>query len=171
MLNFYLYSITAISLAAFYTAAIIAVNGFLRLAFNATQIPGDQEIMEGIAAALGFLLIALPIWWLHWRWLRVEFTRAEGSAVSWHRFYLFTIVCLNALAILLIGSMGITGVMRIGLGIATTGGQDFARTGVFLFALLLSTLLWVHHWGQFKGGRGELHPPKAEELEVSPQSS
>ena len=171
MLNFYLYSITAISLAVFYTAAIVVVNGILQLIFPASPVLlVRQETVERVAGALGFLLIALPLWWLHWRWLRAEFNRAEGSAVSWHRFYLFTIVCLNALAILLLGSLGISGAVRLSLGVVEPIGANLSQTGMLLFAMVLSTLLWVHHWSQFKGGHGELLPPPEEDLQAAPQN-
>lgn len=171
MLNFYLYSITAISLAIFYAASIIVVNGILQLAFPAGPVPpARQDTIELIAGALGFFLIALPLWWLHWRWLRAEFSRAEGSAVSWHRFYLFTIVCLNALAILLLGSQGISGAVRLSLGVVEPVGRTMSQTGMLLFALALSTLLWGHHWRQFKGGRGELFPPAENDLEPATQN-
>ena len=171
MLNFYLYSISAIALAAFYTAAIVLANGVLRLALNPpVTLLARNDLIETVASAFGILVISLPIWWLHWRWLRAEFPRALGAAVSWHRFYLFTIVCLNALAVLLLGSLGIAGLARISLGVAGAGRGDLSQAGVFLFATALSGLLWFHHWGQFKGGRGELLPISTTEAEAAPMS-
>jgi hypothetical protein len=164
MLNFYLYSITAISLGTFYLAAIVVVSGILRLGLAAPgTLLARENAMEMVAGAFGYLVIALPLWWLHWRWLRIEFAHADGTEIPTHRFYLFTIVCLNALAVLLLGSLGIAGIARMGLGVAGPGDSDLAEAGVFLFAMALSGLLWLHHWNQFKGGRGKLLPENTPE--------
>jgi Domain of unknown function (DUF5671) len=167
MLNFYLYSISAIALTTFYFAALVVVNGVLQIIFNGSLKPSDQrQVMAVIAGGLGYLLIALPLWWMHWRWLRQEFEHAQETSIPWHRFYLFTIVCLNAIAILILGSLGIAAVARLGLGVADSSGRDLSQAGVLLFAMALSAALWAHHWGQFKGGRGRLLPEKTGTVEA-----
>lgn len=160
MLNFYLYSISAISLSAFYVATLVVVGQLLSLALGAPVSPLVQaEIRQTLADGLGFLVVSLPLWWLHWNALRRQFRQAAGSVVAWHRFYLFTVVCLNVVIILVAGSLGITGLIRQILGVGPQSAGDLARNGVFLTSLVLSLALWWHHWSQFRGGPGELQPP------------
>ena len=158
MLNFYLYSVTSISLTVFYIASIVLVNGLLRL-FLGIEI--DESASKNIAAGAGFATVSLPMWWIHWRWLQQQFKQAEGEAVTWHRFYLFTIVCLNAMAILISGSIGVMGLVGVTLGVADGGAEAAVSAGVALFAALLSVGLWLQHWRQFRGGIGELLPQTA----------
>jgi hypothetical protein len=155
MLNFYLYSISAISLSIFYFAVLVAVGGVLRLLSGTS--PLDQlAAQETLARGAGFALLGLPLWWLHWRWLRDQFSKASGYAVTWHRFYLFTIVCLSAIVMLFAGGAGFSGLLELVLG--GSAAAELENTGVYLAALVLSSALWLHHWRQFKGGMGELNP-------------
>lgn len=162
MLNFYLYSISSISLTLFYFATLIGIGGLLRYALGLASTPAEiASLQESIAGGLGFGLIAFPTWWLHWRWLRNQFKEAAGPSVDWHRFYLFTIVCLNALALLITGSIGLGGLLRLALGAGPEAADTLARAGLALTGWALSTGLWVHHWRQFRGGMGELQPATA----------
>ncbi len=159
MLNFYLYSITAISLSVFYFAALVAVGGTLRLLLGAGAAPIERlAAQEMLAGGAGFAALAFPLWWLHWRWLRAQFSNASGPVVAWHRFYLFTIVCLSAVVVLVAGGVGLSGVLQLILGAGLSAGK-LENTGVYLASLALSGALWLHHWRQFKGGIGELNPP------------
>jgi uncharacterized membrane protein len=155
MFNFYLYSVTSITLTAFYTGAVVLVNGLLRLWLG---VDTSEATLKSIAIGTGLVTVAFPSWWLHWRWLKLQFDRAQGTAVAWHRFYLFTIICLNAMAILIGGSIGVANLMGVALNISDAVAKDVATAGIALFVLLLSIGLWRHHWGQFKGGMGELLP-------------
>ena len=155
MLNFYLYSVTSISLAVFYVAALVLVNGLLQLWLGGDVSPSTSK---SIAAGLGFATVACPMWWVHWRWLRLQFSQAKGGAITWHRFYLFTIVCLNAMAMLIGGGIGITTLTGALLGLSDSLATGVAGAGVALFALGLSIGLWLHHWHQFKGNLGQLLP-------------
>ncbi len=155
MLNFYLYSVTSISLTVFYIAAVVLVNGLLRLWLG---VDTGEETRKAIAGGAGFISVSLPMWWIHWRWLRLQFSQTQATDITWHRFYLFTIVCLNAMAILIGGSIGVTNLAGIILAIGDTTAKSLANAGIALFALLLSGGLWLHHWRQFKGEMGELLP-------------
>jgi hypothetical protein len=156
MLNFYLYSISAISLSVFYFSALVAVGGLLRLLIGA-PVSDPYTAQETLSRGAGFAMLALPLWWVHWRWLRSQFFKASGYALAWHRFYLFTIICLTAIAMLLAGGVGLSGVLELTLS-GSLGASEMENTGVYLATLLLSGALWLHHWRQFRGGLGELNP-------------
>ncbi len=143
MLHFYLYSVTSISLVTLYVATLVLVKGVLRLLLG---VEPDDASREAVANGLGFLVIALPLWIVHWRWLRGQFARAQGGGVTAHRFYLFTVVCLNALAIMVGGSMGARALANAILGVGPESAQVWVRTGVAFTAMGLSLFLWLHHW-------------------------
>ena len=153
MLNFYLYSVTSISLAAFYFAAVYLVSGVLRFALG---VDGDAAVRNAIATGLGIVVAALPLWYVHWRWLREQFQRAKPGDVAFHRFYLFTIVCLSALALLISGSVAVTRLMNIALGVGPGPTVSAANAATALATFVLSLTIWLLHWGQFQGGRGEM---------------
>jgi hypothetical protein len=159
MLNFYLYSISSVSLTAFYIATLVAIGNLLSLLLGVNT---GVSTRGNIAGGLGFALVSLPVWWLHWRWLRNQFAQAAGAAVNWHRFYLFTIVCLNAIAMLFSGGLGITALARLGLRASGDTGATFAQAGLYLSCLGLSAGLWLHHWRQFRGEMGELQTEMAQ---------
>ncbi len=52
MLNFYLYSVTSISLSVFYIAALVLVNGLLRLWLG---VDTSEETRKAIAGGAGFI--------------------------------------------------------------------------------------------------------------------
>ncbi len=152
MFNFYLYSVTSVSLVTLYVATLVLVKGLLRLALG---VEPDYASREAVANGLGFLVIALPLWVIHWRWLRQQFVRAQGGAVTAHRFYLFTVVCLNAMAIMVGGSLGATALANAILGVSSGGADVWVRTGVAFTAMGLSLFLWLHHWRPLVAVLGE----------------
>lgn len=153
MLNFYLYSVTSISLTAFYFAAVYLVSGVLRFALG---VDADAQVRNAIASGLGIVVAALPLWYVHWRWLREQFRQAKPEDVLFHRFYLFTIVCISALALLISGSVAVTRLMNIVLSAGPGPTLSAAHAATALATFMLSLTIWLLHWGQFQGGRGEM---------------
>lgn len=151
MLNVYLYSVTSISLTVFYVACLVFARGAFLFIFGAES---GQEAVRIFAGGLGFAAVAFPIWWIHWGWLRKQFERAEGDSVLGHRFYLFSVVCLNAIAMLFAGGVGISSLAKYLFGAGNTSPSAMAGTGMLVFSLLLSFVLWRHHWLQFSVGLG-----------------
>lgn len=151
MLNFYLYSISAISISTLYFAALVAIGGGLRLIFG-TQGPVSElvDARETLATGFGFLSIALPLWWLHWRRVLQREHQEASPPGDGHRFYLFTVICLNAVIILFGGGLGISILGRLVLGVTDDLPTALVNGGVFLSSLALSMALWRHHWQQFR---------------------
>jgi len=154
MLNVYLYSVTSISLTTFYIAAIVLVNGLLRLWLG---VDIDEEAGRAIAGGAGFAMVSLPLWWVHWRWLRWQFRQTEAPDTMWHRFYLFTVICLNAIVILIAGSVGLANLISAALGVSETTTRGLINAGTALCASTLALSIWLHHWRQFSG-LGQLLP-------------
>lgn len=150
MLNFYLYSVSALTLATSYAATLIFVDGLLRYLFGVDTGYASREAM---ANGLGFALVATPLWLVHWRWLgRLS---ADSEPTTGHRFYLFTVVCLNAVAVMVAGSIGVTGLLRLLLGLEWPAANAAVSVGVALMACGLSAWLWWHHVRAL-GGRSPL---------------
>lgn len=169
MLNFYLYSVTSISLFMFYFATMVFVRGSFLLIIGGDA---DQAGIRSLAIGLGYAAVAFPLWWVHWGWVRKQFKHAEGDAIQGHHFYLFSVVCLNAMVILFAGGMGISSLVKILFGAGNTTVEGMASSGVMIFALLLSIALWHHHWWQFiVGFNGDFPLGKKPEVFTTEASS
>lgn len=154
MLTFYLHSISAISLTILYFAALVAIGATLQLILgNQGSTSALVEARETLATGLGFLAIALPLWWLHWRRLLGRFSQGDETAAGVNRFYLYTVLCLNAIVILFSGGLGLRSLGRLALGVADDLPSDLINGGVFLSSLGLSVVIWRHHWRQFQTRR------------------
>ena len=148
MLNFYLYSVTALTLATSYGATLVFVHGLLSYLLGVDM---DYASRSALANGLGFALVATPLWRIHWHWLGSR--SVEEEAATGHRFYLFTVVCLNAVAVMVAGSIGVTGLLRLFLGLEWPVAPAAVTASVALIACGLSAWLWWHHI-QALGGRG-----------------
>ena len=150
MLKFYLYSVSALTLVTSYGATLIFIHGLLSYLFGVDTGYASREAM---ANGLGFALVATPLWLVHWHWLGQQAVDAEQT--TGHRFYLFTVVCLNALAVMVAGSIDVTGLLRLLLGLEWPAAPAALSVRVALVACGLSAWLWWHHV-QALGSRGVL---------------
>lgn len=150
MLSFYLHSVSALTLATSYGATLLFVYGFLSYLFG---VDTGYTSREAMANGLGFALVATPLWLVHWQWLRRQ--SPYGGQATGHRFYLFTVVCLNAVAVMVAGSIGVTGLLRLLLGLEWPASRAAVAVGVALAGCGLSTWLWWHHVRAL-GSRGVL---------------
>ena len=160
MLNVYLYSVSVVSLSAFYLAALVLGNNALKLAFG---VEVDLETEQYVAGSAGVFLTTLPMWSIHWRWLRRQFNQATANEVFFHRFYLFTIICLSALAILICGSLTVSHLLGWLLDLHSTSAIGLQKVLTAVSVLGVSIGIWVHHWRQFKGNLGQFLPTPASE--------
>ena len=158
MVTLYLYSVSGISLAAFYVAALVFAGNALALAFGLEAGPDTRQT---VATAAGVMAASFPMWAIHWRWLRRQFDRATKSEVLLHRFYLFTIICLSAMAILVSGSAAVSQLAGLLLKLNTPVAAGLQKGLAALAALGLSAGLWLHHWRQFGGRVGPFWPTQS----------
>lgn len=150
MLNFYLYAVSALTLATGYGAALIFVHGLLSYLLG---VDTGYASRTDMANGLGFVVVATPLWLVHWQWLRRQSGGSDPS--PGRRFYLFTVICLNAVAVMAAGSIGVTGLLRLLLGLEWPAAGAAVPVGVALTACVLSGWLWWHHI-QALGGRAAL---------------
>lgn len=168
MLNFYLYSVTSISLTLFYFGFLVFVRGAFLLIFDTDA---DDAAIRTLASGLGYAVVSFPLWWMHWDWLRQRFSQAEGDDVLGHQFYLFSVVCLNAMAILFAGGVGVSSLVKYLLGAGDSSASGMAASGVLIFTMLLSMALWRHHWRQFTVGFSEIFPIGKSRTEVPKEAA
>ncbi|MDH3943788.1 MAG: DUF5671 domain-containing protein [Anaerolineae bacterium] len=168
MINFYLYSVTSISLLLFYTATLTFTKGAFYVVLGADD---GNDGLQAIASGLGYAAVAFPLWWLHWSWLRKQFDAAKGDQNLWHQFYLFSVVCLNILVMLFAGGVGVASMLEYLLGAGDLAPRAVARTGVLVATLLLSFTLWRHHWQQFTQRFGQGLPFITPSPEIREESS
>ncbi len=157
MLNVYLYSVSTVSLSAFYLAVIVLAINILKLAFG---LEFDTETKQNVASSAGIIMASFPMWFIHWRWLRQQFKDASKNEIFLHRFYLFTIICLSAMAIIISGSVGVSHLVGLFLALHDSITSGLQKMLAAALILLVSLGLWFHHWRQFKGNVGAFLPAK-----------
>lgn len=157
MFRFYLYSVTAVSLGVFYTGITGAVKAlasvFLDTPYQVLDLPFDTLIP--ISTGFGFAVIALPVWFLHWRWLLRLSVGFDKDDLQFHQFYLFTVVCILVFFALVSGGEAMANLFRYWLG---AGLDPLVQAKAFggLLGLAITAALWLHHWFQFRGRFGDL---------------
>ena len=157
MLNVYLYSVSMVSLSAFYLAVIVLAVNILKSTFG---LEFDTETKQYLAASVGIIMVSFPMWLIHWRWLRQQFANASKNEVFFHRFYLFTIICLSAMAMIISGSVGVSHLLGLFLALHETTTSGLQKMLAALLILIVTLGLWFHHWRQFKGNVGPFSPAK-----------
>ena len=157
MLNIYLYSVSMVSLSAFYLAVIASAVNILKSAFG---LDLDAETKQYVATSVGIIMASFPVWFIHWRWLRQQFANASENEVFFHRFYLFTIICLSAMAMIISGSVGLSHLRGLLLTLHESTTVGVQKMLAALLVLIVTLGLWFHHWRQFKGNVGPFSPAK-----------
>lgn len=111
-----------------------------------------RGIKESIASGLAIVLVALPVWWWHWRRWRA-LTRIE--ATQWFRLYVYALM-LTALVVAILHSASALGkVLAWLLGIAdfTTRYTQIAFTQELASSVvnaLIALLAWWYHWNNVR---------------------
>jgi hypothetical protein len=145
MIYFYLCSVSGVSLVLFFVSTLFLASGSSSLAF------GHGDAMKAgryIATGIGIAIPALVAWGIHWRWLLREIPKARET--SWFRFYLFTVLCLNVMAMLVTGGVSLSGFARVLLDVAKAPAADLARSSTSTWALFLSAGIWYLHWRELQ---------------------
>lgn len=157
MLSIYLYTVTSVSLVILYIAGYVLFDALLRFLFG---VDTGMATRQAIAGGLGYVLIAFPLWRVHWQWLhqhvistqsatRAQQERPSNSTLDFHRRYLFIVTGVSICAMLLGGGISIMSLAQLALGASENVGLTCVNVGRAFFIFLLSTALWLHHWQEF----------------------
>jgi len=108
-----------------------------------------RSAKEQVASALATLLVALPIWWLHWR--RFGQLSHEKTDYLFYKIYNYLLMVISLIAIVIRGGSAIGQVVRVLLGLITlTQVREQLQFANDLAGAALGTLLaigvWYYHW-------------------------
>lgn len=156
----YLYSATALLLTIFYGAVVITVTALLHLL---SGVESDFQTRQTLATGLGVMVVAGPLWWLHWRGLRWQSEqRAAPTVQQQYRTYLAVVVGLAIFAIFSSAGVSVTLFMRIALGLAEDSQAGWTQGLPWIVALMAATVIWWLHWQPLARmgleGKGQFEP-------------
>lgn len=111
----------------------------------ARAVPGvaSAEQTSFLARSLAIAIIAWPIWAIHWRWARRDWSWDGTTSQLYLAF--FTIMGLVASA--WIGMQFISRLLEVLFGSKPTDGDSISYLIGALWSTLVSLLVWVYHGG------------------------
>lgn len=139
----YLYAATALLLAIFYGAAVVTMNALLHFLSDAES---DFQTRQALATGVGVLVVAGPLWWLHWRGLRWQVDHARPTVQHQYRTYLAVIAGLAIFAIFSSAGASVTLLLRLALGLVQDSQTGWSQGFPWLIALVTATAVWWLHW-------------------------
>jgi hypothetical protein len=164
---FYLVSLVSLALAA------ASLADLLRLLAEALLLPAPldaAELRRSLAAGLSRLLIALPVWLLHWRAIQAGLSGARREAeirASSRRWYLYLVAFAGLMALLINGARLVYQLVLALLG-APWDRQDGAEVAQLLVnALVGALLLWYHWWLVLRADLAALQERTADQVAVA----
>ncbi|MEZ4862763.1 MAG: DUF5671 domain-containing protein [Caldilineaceae bacterium] len=146
MLTGYLYGATTLALVIAYSALVLTADALLRLLLG---VETDLATRQTIATGLGITVVAGPLWWLHWRWLRWQVAN-DAEAENWrgYRTYLLIIVALAIFTLFVSAGAGVSVFARLALGVSPESHAAWANGLPSVIALLAAAAVWRLHWQQ-----------------------
>lgn len=111
-----------------------------------------RGIKESIASGLAIVLVALPVWWWHWRRWRA-LTRIE--ATQWFRLYVYALMLMALVVAILHSASALGKVLAWLLGITdfTTRYAQIAFTQELASSVvnaLIALFAWWYHWNNVR---------------------
>ncbi|MEZ4619949.1 MAG: hypothetical protein R2867_31215 [Caldilineaceae bacterium] len=96
---------------------------------------------------MGLLVVAAPLWWLHWRWLRWQLTAASPARQHDFRTYVLTVAVIALFVIFGSAGLGVAVLARLALGILVDSALGWVQSLTAVAAMLVATGIWYLHWG------------------------
>lgn len=146
----YLYIATAVGLAVFFGAVVVTGNALLRLMGG---VEFDLETRQALATGLGVVVVAGPLWWLHWRGLRWQLAQTlTPMAQKQYRTYLAVVAGLAIFAVFLSAGASVTVFMRLALDLLPDADAGWAQGLPWMVAMVAATEIWWLHWQPLVNG-------------------
>ncbi len=144
---FYLVALGTL-LLAFFTAFVLAGQVFV-VVFSDSSAPPDVYTRQQIAETFGTILIALPVWWLHWRAARRRALVTKRLLAL--RIYLYAVTVIALVTAVIVGGVAVSEIIKALFGLVDFSGADSARMFwkdelTTVVNLLTAVLVWNYHW-------------------------
>jgi hypothetical protein len=165
----YYYLVSAVALAL----AAASLAGLLRLAADLLlqAAPLDAaDSRRALAADLSRLLIALPVWLLHWRSVQASLSGPRGEAeirASSRRWYLYLVAFAGLMVLLVNGARLIYELVLLLLGAPLEGESGAELAHLLLNALVAAGVLWYHWWLVLRADLAALRQLGADQVAVA----
>lgn len=110
---------------------------------------------EGVASSLAIVLVALPVWFWHWRRWRAL---TQTESVQFFRLYVYALMLVALVTTVFRGASAVSKIVTWFLGAADlstrfatlTFAQEFIGS---VIGALIALLAWWYHWTSVRGER------------------
>ncbi len=123
-----------------------------------TPPPPDFWARRQLAQMLGLLVVAVPAWAFHWRWVRHR-AREKGVFLL-HRLYLYGAMAVGLIAALILSGSLLSHLLEWLLGtvqwtVAAEHRIFWKETTASMANVLLALALWGYHWRELAAESGQ----------------
>jgi hypothetical protein len=146
-LYYYLVSAVALSIGASSLAALLCL---LTDALLAAPVGGTASLRQGLADDLSYLIIALPVWLLHWRAIQrlvaAPTTALVETRATSRRCYLYLVALAAVVVLLGSGAWIVYELSKVLLGQSFDRALQAELARVLVSAAVAAAVLWYHWW-------------------------
>jgi uncharacterized membrane protein YhaH (DUF805 family) len=116
-----------------------------------------RSAKEGVVSSLAMVLVALPIWFFHWRrWHALTRTQSPLS----FRLYVHALMLITIITAVVRGGGAVSALLKLPIGAADFSSRYASLTFVqdlvgSLLGALIALLAWWYHWAMVRTEREE----------------
>ena len=145
----YFYLVALVTLLSAVFSAFLIAGGVFTVAFSNSPMPPNSYIWQQSAGALGMLLVAMPVWWLHWRDARRRALATKRLLAL--RIYLYAITVIALVTAVIVGGIAVSEIIKALFGLVDFSSVESARMFwrdelTAVVNLLTALLVWFYHW-------------------------
>lgn len=145
----YFYLVALATLFIAFAGALQLVGQVFTLLLPYSETDADIFIRQQIANTASLLLIALPVWWLHWQQARQRAFQTQRRFGL--RVYLYTITVIALIVAVIIAGKAGEEIFKALLGLVDFSKADNVRSFwrgelTAIVNLFIALSVWFYHW-------------------------
>ena len=145
----YFYLVALLTLLIAFFASFVLPGRVFMVAFSDPSAPPDLYMRQQIAESLGMILVALPVWWWHWRDARRRALVTNRLLAL--RIYLYAVIVIALVTAVIVGGIAVSEIIKALFGLVDFSSADSARMFwqnelTEVVNLLTALLVWLYHW-------------------------
>jgi hypothetical protein len=145
----YVYLVALISFAA----ALFAVDGLLQAMVDAwisgpsfLTVTGTGFVRRAIAANMAMLLVAVPVFLIHWALAQSRVDDPEQRGAAMRKFYLYAASAVSLGFVLVRANGLLSGIARLALGEPTSRSPILPSAWLHFLGMVLTSALCLYYW-------------------------